>query len=288
MDWNIVDAHQHFWDPELFAYPWMSPSVQPLVRPFLPQDLKPLLDASRVGRTVVVQATSSAEEASWLLHLANETGFIAGVVTWCDLQSPRLGNVLDELQRHPKFKGVRHQIENEPDDGWMLRPDVILGFKELERRNIAYDMLVRPRHLKHLTHVREHCPNLRMVVDHIAKPQIATRMFEPWAHDIERVAQLPGVWCKLSGMSTEADWKSWSADDLRPYVQHVTEVFGLGRVMFGSDWPVCLLAGSHRETMTALKNALKPLSPEEERMVWSENAVSFYGLDAGSPRVMAH
>lgn len=284
---HVVDAHQHFWDPKRFDYVWMSPKVQPLVRAFLPGDLQPLLASAGVETTVVVQAISSMPEAKWLLDLASENSFIAGVVTWCDLQSPDLGHTLDELQKHPKFKGIRHQIEDELEDRWMLRGDVLAGFHELARRGIPYDMLVRPRHLKHLPIVREKVPSLKMVIDHIAKPLIRDRLFEPWATDLVTVAKLENVWCKLSGMNTEANWNNWKAEDLTPYVQHVVKAFGHERVMFGSDWPVCLLAGSYRQTIQALAQALGDLNEEQQDLVWSKNAVGFYGLASTSASSMA-
>ncbi len=276
---GIVDAHQHFWDPNRFEYVWMSPKVQPLVRAFLPEDLKPIVEAAGVQYTVVVQAISSLDEARWLLQLASKNEFIAGVVTWCDLQSADLGVVLDELQKHPKFKGVRHQIEDESDDSWMLRDKVVAGFRELERRAIPYDMLVRPRHLRLLTEVRDLCPGLKIVVDHIAKPRIADRLFEPWASDLSAAAKLPNVWCKLSGMNTEANWKTWTHEDLKPYVRHVVDSFGYDRVMFGSDWPVCVLAGTYEQTINVLKEALGPLSAEASIKLWRENAIAFYSLN---------
>lgn len=276
VNYTVIDAHQHYWDPQRFEYLWMGPKVQPLQRAFMPEDLRPHLQKVGVHKTIVVQAISSLEEARWLLELAEENDFIAGVVTWCDLTSPTLSEVLEALQRHPKFKGVRHQIEDEADDRWMLRKDVLTGLGELERRDIPYDMLVRPRHLQHVPEVRERCPRLRMVVDHIAKPRISEQQFEPWAGDLARIAQLPDVWCKLSGMNTEANWKSWKAQDLVPYVKHVVEHFGYDRVMFGSDWPVCILAGSYEQTTYALRRALGVLPVSKARKVWGENAAEFY------------
>jgi L-fuconolactonase len=278
MSSTVVDAHQHYWDPVRFDYPWMSPKVERLVRTFLPEHLEGLIPHAGVHRTVSVQAISSYDEAGWLLELASVNDFVAGVVTWADLASPRLGYELDKLQKEPKFKGVRHQIEDETEDAWMVRKEVLRGFVELERRGIPYDMLVRPRHLKYLRAVREHCPRLKLVIDHLAKPPIATRGFELWAREIEQAAALPDVWCKLSGMSTEADWNSWTPDDFRPYVQHVLKSFGSDRVMFGSDWPVCTLAGSYQQTVDALRYVLDPLTEQQSQKVGGANASEFYGL----------
>lgn len=290
MEHRVIDAHQHYWDPGRFEYAWMSPTVQPLVRAFLPSDLRPLLQQTGVHQTVVVQAISSFEEARWLLGLADGNDFIAGVVAWADLRSPQLGRQLDELQKHPKFCGVRHQVEDEPDDDWILRDDVVRGLNEVARRDITYDALVRPRHLNRLPRLRERCPDLRIVIDHAAKPGIAERVFEPWATDIAAAADLPKMWCKLSGMNTEAKWDRWSPADLRPYVTHVVEHFGPERLMFGSDWPVCILAGSYQQTADALRECVGALSPEDQEKVWGATAATFYRLattgpatDAGPP-----
>jgi L-fucono-1,5-lactonase len=274
----IVDAHQHFWDPGRFSYFWMSSAVQPLVRPFLPEDLRPTLSDDGINGTIVVQAISSLEEGRWLLELASANDFIKGVVAWAGLTNPQLGRDLDELQSHPKFRGIRHQIEEEADEAWMVREDVLRGFAEVERRHIPFDLLVKPRHLKHIPVVRDRCPRLKLVVDHIAKPRISEGRFDEWAQELEKVSGLPDVWCKLSGLNTEANWNSWTPDDLRPYVHHIVEVFGYDRVMFGSDWPVCTLAGTYHQVVDALHHALGPLSEPEARKVWYGNASEFYRL----------
>jgi len=279
MSYSIVDAHQHFWEPGRFDYPWMTAKVKGLIRPFLPKDLRPLLPQAGVERTIVVQAISSLAEARWLLELASANEFVSGVVAWADLTSSNLAKDLDKLQAHPKFKGIRHQIEVEPNDAWMIRDDVLRGFAELERRGIPYELLVGPHHLKYVPLVRERCPRLKLVVDHIAKPRIAEREFELWAREVERVSELPKVWCKLSGMITEANWAAWKADDLRPYVEHVISKFGYDRVMFGSDWPVCTLAGTFQQVVEALRQILGPLPEAEARKLWGATASEVYQLD---------
>lgn len=276
----IVDAHQHFWDPGRFHYFWMTgEKLQALKRSFLPEHLTPLLSQSAVERTVIVQAISSSEEAQWLLELAAAHEFVAGVVTWADLRNKDLAKELDKLQSHPKFKGIRHQIETETDDAWMICDDVLGGLAELERREVPYDLLVHARHLKYIPVVRERCPRLKLVVDHLAKPRIAEREFDEWARELEQVSRLPNVWCKLSGMTTEAKWDAWTPDDLRPYVQHVINQFGLERVMFGSDWPVCTLAGTYQQVVDALRQVLGSLPEPGARKLWGENACTFYKLD---------
>ncbi|HMF77559.1 MAG TPA: amidohydrolase family protein [Bryobacteraceae bacterium] len=273
-----IDSHQHFWDLDRLSYPWMPPAPSPLLRNFLPQDFKPKLDRNRFDGSITVQATTQAEEAGWLLNLAVENAFILGVVAWVDLKSPGLGHVLDRLQAHPKFKGVRHPVHDEPDDRWLLRADVVEGLRELERRRIPYDLLLRPQHLPVIPALVEKVPDLPMVIDHIAKPMIAQRVMDGWAEDMERIAKIPHIHVKLSGMITEAHLAKWSAEDLRPYVQHVLGLFGPDRLMFGSDWPVCLLAGSWKEVLAAFTQALGAQSIPSREKILGDTAQRFYKL----------
>jgi L-fuconolactonase len=281
-----IDSHQHFWDLDRLSYPWIPPAPSPLRRNFLPQSLKPMLDRNRFDGSITVQATTQPEEAGWLLNLAQENAFILGVVAWVDLTSPELGHVLDHLQAHPKFKGVRHPVHDEPDDRWLLRAEVVEGLRELERRGIPYDLLLRPRHLRVVPELVEKVPGLAMVIDHIAKPLIAQRVMDGWAEDMERIAKFPHIHVKVSGLITEANTRAnkakWSADDLRPYVQHVLGLFGPDRLMFGSDWPVCLLAGSWKEVLAAFTQALGARSMELREKILGETARGFYKLSRGS------
>jgi L-fuconolactonase len=273
----IVDAHQHYWDLVRFSYPWMSPELGILLQDYLPSDLKPILERNGVRRTVVVQALSSPAETDWLLELAAQSDFIAGVVGWADLTAPGLGQTLDRLMLNPRFRGLRHQVQDEPDDAWMLRDDVQRGLGELARRNLPYDLLLHPRHLPLVPQVAERQPELRMVIDHLAKPLIAQGRLEPWATDLRRAALCPKVYCKLSGMPTEAG-AGWTDANLMPYVRVAVEAFGYERLMFGSDWPVCLLEGGYERVIGALRGALGPLSADDETRIFAGNAREFYGL----------
>ena len=257
----------------------MPTAPNPLRRNFLPEHLGPILARNNFDGSVVVQAATVAEEAPWLLGLADEYSFILGVVAWVDLTDSRLGDVLDALQRHPKFKGVRHPVHDESDDRWLLRPDVIAGLRELQRRGLPYDLLLRPRHLALIPELVDNVPELRMVIDHIAKPDIAHRMWEPWAIDIESAAAFPQIHVKISGMITEAGRK-WTAGDLRPYLQHVLKLFGVERCMFGSDWPVCLIAGTWKEALAGFTQAHGPIPKELRAKITGETAARFYGLEA--------
>ena len=273
-----IDAHQHFWDIGRLEYAWMPPGESVLRRNYLPEDLVPALEQHHFDGSVVVQANVVLEETWWLLELASASEKIKGVVAWVDLTDPHVGHKLDRCQKHAKFKGVRHIVHDEPDLRWLLREDVLNGLRELARRGIPYDLLLRPPHLPLLPELADKVAGLRMVIDHIAKPLIASHEMEPWALDMEVASRIPGMHCKLSGMITEADHKSWTAADLRPYVQHVLQLFGPDRLMFGSDWPVCRLAGSWKQVLAAFTQACGPLPQTEREKILGGSALKFYGL----------
>jgi L-fuconolactonase len=284
-----IDAHQHFWDLSRFSYPWMpADESSPLRRNFLPRHLQPILARNKFHGSVVVQATTIAEEAAWLLELADEHPFILGVVAWVDLTDAGVGNVLDELQRHPKFKGVRHPVHDEADDRWLLRPDVISGLRELARRDLPYDLLFRPQHLRLIPELVDAVPGLRMVIDHIAKPDIRNRAWEPWATDIARASEFPQIFVKVSGLITEADWGAWKGSDLQPYVHHVLKLFTVERCMFGSDWPVCLLAAdTWKKTLAGFTQAHGPIPKEIRIKMTGQAAARFYNLQVPAEPVAA-
>jgi L-fuconolactonase len=278
-----IDAHQHFWDLTKLTYSWMPEGDSMLRRNYLPAHLAPILQRHNFDGTVLVQANVVLEETWWLLELARQHELIRGVVAWVDLTDPEVGHVLDRCQQHEKFRGVRHIVHDEPDLRWLLRADVLSGLRELARRDIPYDLLLRPAHLALLPELADKVPGLRMVIDHIAKPPIATRDFghhtaEQWAAQMERAAEIPGMHCKISGMITEADHENWTSEDLRPYVQHVLRIFGPERLMFGSDWPVCLLAGSWKKVLAAFTQACGPVPQTEREKMLGETAIRFYNL----------
>ncbi len=273
-----IDAHQHFWDLDRFEYSWMPPGESVLRQTFLPDRLERILTRNRFEGSVLVQANTLLDETRWLLDLAESNEFIRAVVGWVDLTDPKLGEALDELQKRPKFKGVRHPVQDEPDDNWLMRADVLAGLAELARRGLPYDLLVRPQHLPLIPRIAERVPDLRMVIDHIAKPLIAAQVMEPWARDIEAAAALPQVYCKLSGMITEADPKGWKAEHLRPYVSHVFGIFGADRLMFGSDWPVCMPAGTWKEAMAAFTQSIGAQRIEIREKLLGETAREFYRI----------
>ena len=275
----ILDSHQHFWQVGRFDYPWMTPEVEVLCRDYLPPALVPMLERHQVGKTILVQASNSLEETRWLLKLAEQNSFIAAVVGWVDLTANGIVDQLDEFTSHSRFKGVRHLVESEPQDDWLTQPDVLANLRTLARRGVAYDLLVHTRHLQHALTVADSCPELRLVVDHLAKPPIARGEIDEWSRGMREFGSRPNVWCKLSGLVTEADWTSWRVADLKPYVDVALEVFGPRRMMFGSDWPVCLLAGSCDRVLEAAQSLLGELGEEDRRRIFAANAVEFYRLD---------
>lgn len=274
----ITDSHQHFWQVGRFDYPWMTSDLGVLYRDYLPDELAPILSRRGVNKTVLVQASNSVAESQWLLNLADENSFIAGVVGWVDLTSPIVDAQLDELSAHPKFKGVRHLVESEPADDWLIQPSVLSGLRQLSRYRLSYDLLVHTRHLKYVLQVVESVPELAFVIDHLAKPPIATNEIKEWSQALKPLASYPNVHCKLSGLVTEANWTSWKPDDLRPYVEHALELFGTERLMFGSDYPVCLLAASYNRVLDAFQEILEPLSDANREKIFSNNAAQFYRL----------
>ncbi len=225
-----------------------------------------------------MQTQHTLDENRWALSLAAKHDFIAGVVGWVDLASPNCEEQLLEFKDQPKFVGVRHITQDEPDDDFIVRPAVLAGLKVLERHQVPFDLLFYVKHLKHAVTVAKHVPDLPLVIDHLAKPKIKQQSFDDWRPAFEAAAACPNMFCKLSGMVTEADHAKWKVQDLKPYVQTALDLFGPERLMFGSDWPVCELAASYEEVFHALKETLGPLSPSESEAIWGGTARRFYGL----------
>lgn len=274
----VVDSHHHFWEIDRFDYSWM-PEDSPLAVDYGPSDLEPLIKKAGVDYTVIVQAVSSPDEARWLLELADRHEFIAGVVGWVDLTDPRVGDTLEELQQSSLFKGVRHIWESEDDPGWIVNSGAIEGLKELVRRDLTFDFLAKPPNLPFIPKVMDQVPDLRAVVDHIAKPVIAEHLVEPWLSDMRKVASINGMHCKISGMVTEADHNNWSVDDIRPYVHHILGMYGTDRLMFGTDWPVCTLAAEYGSVADATREILVGLNPAAKDDVFGGVATRFYRLE---------
>lgn len=280
---RIIDAHHHFWDPARGHFPWMAgDAMTPIRRVFAPEHLAPLLRDARVDATVLVQTQASLAETRDFLATAAATPFVAGVVGWVDLTSPDVSDDIAALKARPDGRylvGIRHQVHDEPDPEWLLRADVRRGLKAVEAHGLVYDLLLKPRDLPAATRLVSAMPGLRFVVDHIAKPMIARRVYVPWAERMRAFRdQRDHVWCKLSGMVTEANWQCWTADDLRPYVETALTTFGAERCLFGSDWPVCTLAGSYLEVKGALEECVSALTADERAAIFGGTAAGLYAL----------
>lgn len=273
-----IDSHQHFWNYSAAEYPWVGPGMERLVRDYLPADLAAVAGAEGVKGSVAVQARQSLAESRWLLGLAEENPLIRGVVGWVDLRSEGVATVLAELSTHGKFVGVRHVVQDEPDLRFLLGADFVRGVRQLCTFRLTYDLLLYPPQLPAAVELVGMLPEQPFVLDHLAKPRIKTGEIEAWRRDIEALARHDNVYCKVSGMVTEAAWRGWKATDFRPYLDVVLEAFSPERLMFGSDWPVCLLAGEYTEVVGIVSDFFSPLSTAEQDQIWGGTARRFYGL----------
>jgi L-fuconolactonase len=278
----IIDAHQHFWDPARADYPWMAADdLAPVRRAFGPTDLAPLLKANGIDASIVVQCRSALEETEEFLRIAHATPSVIGVVGWADLTDGALSDTLDRLRGLPggdKLVGIRHQVHDEPDPDWLLREGVQRGLTAVFAHDLAYDFLVRARELPAAIATAQAFPQARFVLDHAAKPPIADGGSSEWAARIKALGACGNVWCKISGLATEAVWNDWDAERLSPFVAHAASCFGEDRLIFGSDWPVCLLAGSYGEIKDALEACLAKLGPQVRDKAFGVNAAAAYRL----------
>ncbi len=278
----MIDSHQHFWQLDKpFDYGWLdAPGLAPIKRDFLPADLKVHLNNCGIEKSIFVQTQHNLSENRWALQLAEENEFIAGIVGWVDLASDECETQLQEFIDHPKFLGIRHVTHDEPDDDFIIQPDVLRGLRVLEKHKVPFDLLFYVQHLKHAARLGRELPELPMVIDHLAKPKIKLQTLDDWLPDFKAASQHDNIFCKLSGLITEADWDHWKPSDLRPYIDAALECFGPKRCMFGSDWPVCELAGSYEDVYHALKEAVSSLSESERSDIFEGTARRFYGLSA--------
>ena len=273
-----IDSHQHFWHYEAAEYPWIDADKDALKADYLPADLAPLMAANGIDGTVAVQARQNLRETEFLLELADSNDFIRGVVGWVDLRADDIAAQLERLAPHPRMVGVRHIVHDEADDRFMLGGSFQDGLALLNQTKLTYDLLLYPRHLRVAIDVVKRFPEQPFVLDHISKPFIKDGILEPWASEIRELASYDNVWCKISGMVTEAAWKTWAQDDYQPYLDVVFDCFGIDRLMFGSDWPVCTLSGSYSEVVGIVRSYIEALSDQEKDKVMGDNATAFYGL----------
>ena len=279
-----IDGHQHFWKANRGDYHWMDPSVPILCRDYLPADLRPHLMKHGIARTILVQAAQTIEETDFLLELAAQNSFIAGVVGWLDMESPEFPRQFELYRGNPKFIGLRPMLQDIPDPAWIMRPQALRSLQLVADADFPFEFLTYTRHLPYVLQALEAVGPLRAVIDHVSKPEIREGKLEPWKQLMALAAQHRNVYCKLSGMITEADHLNWSARDLNPYIEHTLDCFGWDRVIFGSDWPVCLLAGSYDQVIQALMEVLGPcMDAKSEGKLFGKNAIDFYNLRFETP-----
>jgi L-fuconolactonase len=277
----IIDAHHHLWDPARADYRWLTDDLAPIRRAFTPEDLSPALAATGVEGTVLVQTRSSVDETREFLATAAATPWIRGVVGWVDLTDAAVAEAIQRLRDGPggdRLVAIRHQAHDEPDPRWLLRPDVIRGIRAVADAGLAYDLLVRSRELPAAAELVRSMPDARFVVDHLAKPPIRAGELRPWADLVRDVAAPDNTWWKVSGLVTEADWERWQPADLAPFVEQALEVLGPGRLMFGSDWPVCLVAATYAEVIGVALELTAGLTESERAAIFGETARAVYRL----------
>jgi L-fuconolactonase len=282
-----IDAHQHFWRYHRNEYGWIDDSMAGLQRDFLPEEVQREMTRAGFAASVAVQARQTLEETRSLLALADAHPFIAGVVGWVDLQAPDVRAQIDQFCRHPKFVGVRHIVQGEADDRFLLRPEFGRGLGLLAEFGLAYDLLIYSRHLAVATELAENFPEQRFVLDHLAKPDVRGGEIRSWEAGLRRLAACSNVWCKLSGLVTEADWGAWTPAQLRPYLEVAFECFGAGRLMIGSDWPVCTVAADYARAMAVVVEYVADRPAVEREGILGGNARRFWNLQlagaAGAP-----
>jgi L-fuconolactonase len=275
----IIDSHQHFWKYNPVKHSWINEQMTVIRRDFLPSDLKPVYAKNGVDGCVAVQADQTLEETDFLLELAHNNAFIKGVVGWADLRSPDVDGVLEKYAKDKHLKGYRHIVQEEADHNFLLRSDFLRGISKLEQYGAVYDILIYPHQLGATLEFVKKFPNQKFVIDHIAKPYIKDGFYDGWAAMMKEVAKHENVYCKISGMITEADFKNWTPEQIHPYMLLTLEAFGPERCMFGSDWPVCLVAGTYTQVIDLTSNFISSLSSAEQAAIMGQNAVDFYNLE---------
>ena len=273
-----IDSHQHFWKYHSVKDAWISDDMKVIQRDFLPVDLLPLLEENGIDGCVAIQADQSEEETFFLLELAQNNDFIKGVVGWVDLRGDNLESRLHHFSKYPKLKGFRHIVQAEANENFLLQEDFCNGIAQLEKYNFTYDILIFPKHLDVAFDFVKKFPNQKFVIDHLAKPDFKQADFSEWERGIRKIASCPDVYCKVSGLVTEADWKHWKTRDFTYCLDVVTEAFGINRLLFGSDWPVSLLAATYKESFSIVEHYFSRFSKEEQNKFWGINAIEFYNL----------
>jgi L-fuconolactonase len=273
-----IDAHQHFWKFDPVRDSWITDEMAIIQKDFLPHDLQPVLKENSFDGSVVVQSDQTEEENIFQLDNAEKNEFIKGVVGWVDLQADNVEERVAYYSGFKKIKGFRHVLQGEANRALMLQPKFLNGISKLAKHNFTYDILIFPDQLKYIPQFVSSFPNQKFVIDHIAKPLIKEGKTDEWKKEIQAIARYENVWCKISGLVTEANWKSWKPENFTPYLDVVTEAFGTKRIMFGSDWPVCLVAASYSQVLNIVTDYFSDFSPDEQNAFFGENATNFYNL----------
>ena len=274
----IIDAHQHFWIYDPVRDSWIDESMQILKRNFLPEDLARIIKENSIDGTIAVQADQSENETNFLLGLAEKNTWVSGVVGWVDLMAQDIEEKLEHFSSYKKLKGFRHIVQAEPDENFMLNEKFRNGIGQLKNYNFTYDILINPHQLPAAIKLTEKYPDQKFILDHMAKPSIKKKGIEPWASGIKELAKNPNVFCKISGIITEADHRNWKSKEIYPYLDIVFNAFGYDRLLFGSDWPVCLLAGLYNQVINLIDEYMKNASDENKEKIFGKNAVSFYNI----------
>jgi L-fuconolactonase len=273
-----IDAHHHLWQYNAAEYGWLDDDIRALRRDFLPKDLTAELTAAGIDGTVAVQARQTMDETRWLLDIADQCEAIRGVVGWAPIAGEDFPGVMEEFEHRPKLKGLRHVIQSEEDENYILRADFNSGMLAMQGSGLVYDILIYERHLPQTIEFVDEYPDQTFVLDHIAKPRIGAGIMEPWAENLRELALRQNVWCKVSGLVTEADWKNWTPETLRPYLDVVVDAFGVDRLMAGSDWPVCLVASGYLQWFEVLRTYFAPFSERERDAIFGGTAIDVYQL----------
>lgn len=274
----VIDSHQHFWKYEPVKHSWIDDEMKVIRKDFLPSDLAKVYQENNIDGCVAVQADQTLEETDFLLDLASKNDFIKGIVGWADLRGNDIEAVLEKYSKYQKLKGFRHVVQGEADHNFLLRSDFLRGISALEKHNFTYDILVFPHQLLSVLEFVKRFPNQKFVIDHIAKPYIKDGFFDGWAILMKEIAKQENVFCKVSGMITEADYKSWTQAELQQYLEVVFTAFGTDRILFGSDWPVCLVAGNYQQVKEIVTNFISKFSKAEQADIMGNNAIKFYNL----------
>lgn len=273
-----IDSHQHFWNYEPVKHSWIDDNMSVIRKSFSPTDLKKVYEENNIDGCIAVQADQTLAETDFLLDLASKNDFIKGVVGWVDLRAQNIESVLESYSDSKKLKGVRHIVQGEEDHNFLLRPNFLNGISKLESHNLVYDILIFPHQLGAAIEFVKKFPNQKFVIDHIAKPYIKDGFYDGWAVLMKEIAKYENVFCKISGMTTEADYNTWTPTQIHPYMDLVLNAFGSKRILFGSDWPVCLVAGNYTSTKKLVTNFISNLSTDEQSSIMGRNAIQFYDL----------